>query len=616
MQDQAIVEIGKIELKRLGNLKPYQLFIQNMFPEKETYDVLLVVFKIVNKEGQNHIEFTAVDIEKASPVNFLKYGYRKGSARGGDITFTTKAGDIDKKFQTFYEIQLKKACKSTLDDGPYFQLLYNWLADDINFSTVKDALATIYLSLGKSEQMAAGLSFVFLIEGKKYYTSDLETIQQWLISSGTEEKSLKYGSTSEGKNVLCSICFEKKNVLHGFGSPYKYATVDKPGMVSGFFRQANNWKNYPICTECSLQFELGKTFISTKLNKYFYGYSYYAIPKVFLRKDAIALGKVLSLLEDLYNEEQSKERGKKDEDRIWKLIGEQEDYFNLDLLFYEENATTKAIKIKLHIEEILPSRFRKLFLLVPQELNQLALFKDVLTEKQGGPHLIFQFGLLKYFFGEDFYDCMQNIFLLRPINPEVLYQNFMRVLRENFNKSQTAEGFVNLKQDVIKALMVLYYFQKLNLISFNKNFTPMEENSVETTPSKKAFDLLKLQDFVRANPGFLDTEYKIGLFSVGILVRLLLNIQQAELSSTPFLNKLKGYNLNPEAIKTIYLEALNKLNQYTSFYAHKDLKEYINLHFNPSVYQLSKLSNNEVSFYFISGVEMGGMFKNETLNKD
>ena len=126
---------------------------------------------------------------------------------------------------------------------------------------VKKELSNFYNGLSKEDKNTTGLSLMLVIDGEEKYLSDFEIIQQILTSSGTEEKSEKYNIKSEGADAICSVCL-KKTKLHGFASPFKYATVDKPGMVSGFFKQANNWKNYPICTDCSLEFELGRTYVA------------------------------------------------------------------------------------------------------------------------------------------------------------------------------------------------------------------------------------------------------------------------------------------------------------------------------------------------------------------
>lgn len=97
MQDKAITEIGKWELKKVANMEPYQLYIENMFPGKENYDMIVLVFELVKDDEKYNCRFIGIDSEKVNKENFLKYAYRKGSARGGDVTFTTKFGDIEKR---------------------------------------------------------------------------------------------------------------------------------------------------------------------------------------------------------------------------------------------------------------------------------------------------------------------------------------------------------------------------------------------------------------------------------------------------------------------------------------------------------------------------------------
>src|SRR5690606_21575098 len=103
MQDKAITQIGKWELKKVADKEPYQLYIENMFPSKENYDMVVLNFKINKNDTEYNCEFSGIDIEKVNKNNFLKYAYRKGSARGGDVTFTTKLGDIDKKLKTLID---------------------------------------------------------------------------------------------------------------------------------------------------------------------------------------------------------------------------------------------------------------------------------------------------------------------------------------------------------------------------------------------------------------------------------------------------------------------------------------------------------------------------------
>ncbi|MEM8528841.1 MAG: TM1802 family CRISPR-associated protein, partial [Bacteroidota bacterium] len=372
MQDQAIIQIGK--LRSDPNRKPYQNFISNLFPGKN-YHVILAVFDFTKVEDDYECAFNKVDIESASKKNYLKFAYRKGSPRGGDITFTTKFGDINKKFKTFYPKQVNDVIAFAKENEEetevkIFSALKSCL--EVSGEAIKDLLRTHYESLDQKQQVISGFSLRFNgLEGKSYL-EDFSSIQKILYNTGTAGKSNKYKVISEGHNETCSICLEKKPIVHGFASPFKYATVDKPSLVSGFFNQKNNWKNYPICSDCALDFELGKKYVTQQLSKYFYGKSYYIIPKVAVGSNPALLKKALSVLEDLEYKEKEGEKIAAREEYLMRKIGKEEgdhNQFAFNLVFYEENPTTKAMKIKLFLEEIFPSRFRTLFVDVPKVVN-------------------------------------------------------------------------------------------------------------------------------------------------------------------------------------------------------------------------------------------------------
>lgn len=614
MQDKAITLIGKLELRKTADKEPYQLYIENMFPSKENYEMVTIIFDLNIEDDKLIISYSGIDLENANKNNFLKYGYRKGSARGGDITFTTKFGDVEKKLNSLVESQLRTLNeKLRKTNYPEEQAMFKELqvCFNENLLLIKEELTNTYNNFSKEAKVASGLTIAIESEGTRKYLTDFKIIKDILLTSGSQNKSEKYSVKSEGSNQRCSICFQVKNTLHGFASPFKYATVDKPGMVSGFFEQKNNWKNYPICTECSLEFELGRTFITNELNGYFYGKAYYMIPKTILSQDKGALSKAIKMLQQhKFKSIKEGSQIKRSEERFGEMIAAEKNFFNLNLLFYEENPTTKAIKIKLLLEEILPSRFRKLYVDIPAIVNANPLYIKAFTLKKEPYDLQFSFGILKTFFEEDFHDLIQKVFLGQPLSREVLFNKFMQVIRKNFAKMQSSDGYVeNTYLTILKAHLTLQYFKHLGIISFNDNYIFMENENTEIKEKKESFDLDKLKAFVLQNKGFLDEDYKVGIFSVGIMVRLLLNIQSRSLSNTPFEKKLRGYNLSADLLKSVYVETLSKLSQYQGFYAYGNLRDFVDEYFILNSHLLNKISNNELSFYFVAGLEFGNKFK-------
>ncbi|WKN33896.1 TIGR02556 family CRISPR-associated protein [Porifericola rhodea] len=617
MQDRVITAIGRLALEKSSQTDPYQIFVQDMFPG-QNYHMLLLVFATSKNENSRSISFKGTDMETVSEKNYEKFAYRKGSARGGDITFTTKLSSVPTKFKTFAKQQLKVVPKIAKSINLQYEYeLFKTLAEYVNqyYEELEEKLTEEHNALDKKAQQACGLSLKLIVDGEEMYLSDFKTIRYQILTNGTEGKSNKYNVTSEGKNQQCSICLEKKDKIHGFASPFKYATVDKTGMVSGFFNQKNNWKNYPICSDCALTFEVGSNYVQQHLKKYFYGKSYYAIPKSVIKGDVKSLQKALNRIEDIAYQLREGHVIKQSEEYLMRTIAKENNHFTLNLLFFEENPTTKAIKIKLMLEEILPSRFNRLFVEVPEIINKNSLYKGALTIKKEKVNLVFSFGILKTFFEEDFYDIVNTVFLGLPLSKEVLYAKFMKVIRQNYNKMQSSEGFVeNTYHTLLKTHITLAYLIELENIKYNHKTNIMD--IIESTKNKSRFNLEKFKVFVEQNKSFLDEEYKIGLFAVGILVRFLLDIQYYELKNTPFEKKMKGYNLNPTLIQNIYKEALDKIFKYRSFYEYSDLREVINYYFILQQPSIKGLSNNELSFYFVAGLEFGGKFKTEKVKEE
>ncbi|QTY26844.1 TM1802 family CRISPR-associated protein [Flavobacterium sp. CS20] len=465
MQDRAVTDIGKLEFLKNKDLKPYELFTQEPYPNK-VCKMLLIEFKLEH----DNILFKGIDTKNVNEQNFSEYAYRKGSSRGGDITFTTKFGDLDKKLNTLLKTQFPNLIQLSEKEEPNKVGFYKkWKHSFIeNYEKIKEELQDVYDKQEKKDKLASAFSLAIDIDGQKKLLSYFNSVKKLIAKNGIESNYKKYGVTSKGKNSKCSICHKVKPEVFGFGSPFKYSTVDKTGTVSGFFNQKANWINYPICESCAIEMELGKNYIIKYLTKYFFGKSYYLIPKAVFPDDKDSLDNALSLFNEIDYQIKNSEIIGATEDYLMKKIGEVDaNLFTLNLLFYEENATTKAIKIKMMLEEIPPSRFRKLFIEVPKIINKNPLFKDIdyHYKKKEKQDLHFSFRLIKQFFEDEFYEITYKIFMGRKISQKELYKNYMRVIRVNYIKRTNNEGFVERGDLLIaKTYLLQSYFEELNLI--------------------------------------------------------------------------------------------------------------------------------------------------------
>lgn len=613
MQDKTIVNIGKLQLKKSHFIQPHQQYIQNMFPGKE-YNILIIVFK-VEKDNENYnCTFEKLDMEKVSDSSYQKYAYRKGSSRGGDITFTTKYGD--KKLKAISTQQFDKFL-SVLKDSTYedeiviFSSVKKCLND--SFEQIEEKILEVTNNLEKDIKINLGLSLRIDINGEHKYLNDFQIVKDIILESGTEDKSKKHGVISEGHNRICSICYEKKETLYGFASPFKYYTTDKEGFISNFFDQKSSWRNYPICSDCAPAFEEGKNFITSEMRRYFYGKEYYIIPSIFIGDNLELLEKAVKIITS-YKYKPADKKQKAIEDYFFRTIAEEKNYFNIDLLFVEENKTNKSIKIKLYLEEIFPSRFRTLFIDVPEKINKFSIYKNAIRVKKEPTDLKFDFGILITFFNDDFHELINKVFTGKSFNRQSLYDYFMNVIHSNYNKMQTDDRYVEpLYWTILKAHMTIAYLQELKCLPINKYefLFGVKMNNNETKRTSK-FDIELFNNFIKENSGFLDADYKVGIFAVGILTKLFMNIQMSNLGgSAPFEKKLKGLNISADSLRNIYVETIQKLNEYDRASAYKELRDIINDYFTLKSHLIKKLSNNEISFYFVAGLEMAHKFKAE-----
>lgn len=602
MEDRAIVEIGKIEFQRLksqSKLDDVDFYIENLFPGKD-YKMIILEFE---QDGES-LKYNYVDIENVSSSNndFYKYAYRKGSSRGGDVTFTTKIGtDIDKKLKTIEEQIFKKFVETNqfYSDVVFFRELKNVFVK--NKEKIKKDIEDIVKNSNKD---SFGLSFRFRINGEVKYLRDFGLVKDIILKASEEDYYTHSNIQSKAQNKVCSITGKEANEVYGFASPFKYYTPDKPGFISGFFKKEKNWRNYPISKDQTLLFELGERFIREHLNSIFYGHEFILVPRTINPTDTEGLEKIVNLLKEAIIEEKNSSQLKgRIEDIIMKKIAAEQNYFYIDLLFFNEDKTSGAIKIKLLLEEILPSRFRTIFVDIPEQINKKYINENV----------EFSFEIIKIFFDDKFLDVVQKIFLGEKISREFVFSNFMNVYRIEFkNKKPKAGGHPNLQPLVLEALMLYDFLIFLEILDYNSKTQNMQSENITT---EKTFQRIDFENFVNQNKEFFDSDIKIGIFAVGVLVRFLMDIQQSSLNNTPFENKLHGYKINPELLMQIYTEALDKIQKYLkNFYAYSDLREVINDYFLLKSSKLNKLTNNEISFYFVAGLEMGRKFKTKAEN--
>lgn len=615
MNDRSISVIGHWQLDQKRDFEPVDLYIEDMFPGKD-YQMLLLVFDIIDSIDGLQCKYRGIDIEKIKKesVSYRKYAYRKGSSRGGDVTITTKLSNPpDKKLQNIKNAQFGKLTSSKHPDSQLFKLIESEYVqnEDLIVSDIK----VYFDNASKEEQTTTGIS-LRIHRDRELYLNDFELIREIILDSGSEKKYDHNGTKSRTTRAVCSVTGKVADEIYGFAAPFKYSSPDKPGFISGFFHKEKFWRNYPVSSKEALALEYGKKYIKQHLTGHFYGHEFLFVPKPILQNNREDLAIIVDLLKDAFatarEKRLSKEERSNSEEYVQKIIAEQDNnYFYVDMLFYSEDKKTEAISIEMMLEEILPSRFNQLFIQVPEKIGRNPIFKDAIIISKESKDLIFTYRIIFDFFKDKFLDVVQNIFLGRPISKDFLFERIINVIRRNYNESHISDKWTKPTMwSVLEAIMLISYLQELEIIPNHKNYNYMKTMENEFKPNR--FNLEGFNMFVKNNNNFLDSDIKIGIFAIGVLVRFLFDIQYRNLKNTPFENKLRGYKLNPELLMQVYTEALDKIQKYQkTFYVYPELRDIIAQFFVLHKDEMSTMSNNELSFYFVAGLELGRKFKNE-----
>lgn len=122
----------------------------------------------------------------------------------------------------------------------------------------------------------------------------------------------------------------------------------------------------------------------------------------------------------------------------------------------------------------------------------------------------------------------------------------------------------------------------------------------------------RYEDFFGEYKSFFDDDSKKAVFLEGVLVQKLLNIQQYDRGSQPFRSRLNGLKIDEKVARRLLPETINKLEEYGKNYYHQ-LESEISRYFLTS--DLKKYSTEELSFYFVMGMNLAKNFEKKEEQK-
>jgi CRISPR-associated protein Csh1 len=605
---EAIKEIGKYALEKSGRSvkNPLEILIDDP-ASSESYKWILAIE--LGGSAEEGFSFKGVTIEPYSKERIEKYLYKKGSANGPDLSPTSRITEVEKTFNKKTLGWFSNVLKDTaLDLGANESLFLNALKSCL----VENAESILEVLKSKMTEVDKGQNAILTLKINGKYVSKYPIFGEILTKKASFDYYKKYGKTSKSDSELCSVCKKSGKEVYGFVDTYKFYTVDKPGFVSGGFNQTLAWKNYPVCLNCAIELEAGKKYLKEFMSFSFYGFNYYLIPKLISKEISKEhLNEVLGIFEDFKDKDPKFDQdyinlAREDEKFLLSLLQEKGNYFNNNLLFYEQS--NSAFRILLYIEDILPSRLKKLFE-TKSKVDSKYIFKNFTDEKP----LKFTFGNVWQFYprtreidlSKYFLEITDKIFTCKKLDYNFLLSGIVRRVRKEFVNDNST------KLSTFLGFQLLDYLAELKqLKNFNGGDYMSEKSALGTLLEEEPSDVeAKASALFEEFGDFFNTDAKRAAFLEGVLTQFLLNIQYQERNSTPFKTKLQGLSLDERMIKSLLPKIQNKLEEYGKNY-YRNLEELI------SKYMVKAGSNwgmtkDEISFYFVLGMNLSNYLKNK-----
>ena len=374
-----------------------------------------------------------------------------------------------------------------------------------------------------------------------------------------------------------------------------------------------------MCRRCALQLMEGRSWLEKNSSFRLYDYKYYIVPKPLLQSK-----EAYRILESYHTEATDDEKNFKLSTSHQRLLNDREEEaldelsnqpnaFNCDIIVYEES--NKAFRILTSIEGVFPSRLRALFD-AKKKVKDSPLFKGFTVpvfkdrKKVGETPYEFTFGSFWYFFGKEkerdlsgyFLDIVGKSFQSQKVSYPLLLWGAMEKIRR-----QHAQGLPT-REATMKAWACQVYLNELDILG--------EYNSQGSLKSNGGLFGLETDDRVNTAEGFFgehqeffDTPAKRAIFLVGAICQLLMDIQLRDRGSAPFRARLQGLKMDQRLVQSLLPEAVNKLDEYDQNY-YRGLERLASKYFVEAE-PVWKMSRDEVSFHFVTGMNLAVRFKSK-----
>lgn len=582
---------------------------------RNTRRVICVIFE---KTGQS-LTYQGVHIEDYDTRCADRYLYRTFAHGRYDVTPTAVITSVDKTKKR-WAMWFGEYSEIYNDDELLGPLRAEYKRKE---DTVFQEVSRVYDKLRREERRGCIITIKIREAGSERYLGEFEVFRRMLKEEALRKfyarGSRKNETVSKGEGV-CYLCGNETEVW-GFGSPFSVYTLDKKGFAPSFAVQ-DAWKMLPTCRNCVLSCVAGKEFLDVHLRKRFYGIEFYVIPNFFLRSITGELIKdAKARKEKVYAKSLLGE-----EDDITEMLKEESAGVGLTFVFFKVKQKDFFDILK-YVEDVPPSWIRRLYAAYDR-VGERALFQEEALKRLLGDDWVGDFpaaawkgkrvlytslgGLVREFFpgrfgpaseqtgiyDKYFVDIIGDILSGRSASRGIFIKAFIRMMRT----AHTSDNEWLEKLLAVKSLFLLLFLYEAGLIKG------------ESMSHKEKVGKNQVSMFFEEYEEAFDTADKRVAFLEGVLIKFLLDVQYANLDSTPFRVKLRGLRLDEKKLKSLLPEAVQKLREYEVAYPW--LEQEVAKTFLEADKSGWTIPKDEVSYYFALGLCLGRLFKEKEAEGD
>jgi len=460
--------------------------------------------------------------------------------------------------------------------------------------------------------------YLFTIKIDDKYLGEIEEFRNIIIEKAYSKYFKTETYTSKGENKICSVTYQQSDAVWGKVDTLGF-TVNDSTFVRNGFDQNHSYKMFPVSPDAAIILEGTRRIIIEKFKGsqyYLSGLNYFILPHFVNVNDSlmkeildIFMGKVSIDLQDksktlfenevLLNEIISEEK-----------LNKNNIYY--DIFFYQINKV--QFLIKLHLNDVLPSRLRKIFEIKNRlenfykNLTRVIIHKNKKTEKVIDSFITFN-TFKKYYstvvkkksiFHPTFFKIIESVFYGNYLNEiEILNSFLIQIISDFKNRNSDKYAF----SQTVKESFVLYQFLfQLNLFK-NKKYMEIQDDQKIS---------LNIEEFINQHPDFFDSDYKKAIFMLGCLTKKLLFVQYSNLKNTPFEKELNNLSIDDKILNKILTKIKAKLINYRTSFPKLE-QEIAKLIVNKE-----NISRETISYIFTLGLIMENEFNEERKrqNKD